>query len=150
MKGRGACRQPAGADLGEIAVDLRLACMRISRRVRFESGDDQLPPHQFSVLARLDRGESTPGELAAAEKVSAPSMTRTVAALVDAGLVERSGSAQDRRQVVVRLTPAGRDLLGHVRARRDLWMATRLADLSVDELAVLERAVPILGRVAAL
>ncbi len=138
-----------GIDLGEIAVELRLACMRISRRVRFESADDQLPPHQFSVLARLDCGESTPGELAAVEKVSAPSMTRTVAALVEAGLVERLGSAQDRRQVVVRLTPAGRDLLGHVRARRDLWMATRLADLSAEELAALETAIPILARVAA-
>lgn len=144
-----AADRPDGPDLGELAVELRLACMRISRRVRFESAADQLPPHQFSVLARLDRGAATPGELAEIEKVSAPSMTRTVSALVEAGLVDRADNPADRRQVVLRLTDSGREVLSDVRARRDLWMSMRLAQLSEHELEMLRVAVPLLARVAA-
>lgn len=136
-------------DLGALAVELRLACMRISRRVRFESADDQLPPHQFSVLARLDAGVSTPGDLAAVERVSAPSMTRTVAALTQAGLVDRQPHPSDGRQVLLTLTPRGRRLLRDVRARRDLWMSVRLAELDAADVHLLAQAAPLLARVAA-
>ena len=86
-----------------LSEDLRLACMRISRRVRFESTDD-IAPHQFSVLARLEDGPLTPRALADIEKVSAPSMTRTVRCLVDDGLVERHDDPEDGRRVLVELT----------------------------------------------
>ena len=76
------------AQRAQIANDLRLACMRISRRVRYE-GAGSLAPHQFSVLARIDEQPRTPGELADLERVSAPSMTRTVASLVAGGWVDR-------------------------------------------------------------
>ena len=138
-------------DLGALAVELRLACMRISRRVRFEAQDDEwhIPPHQFSVLARLDKADATPSELAEAEKVSAPSMTRTVAGLVEAGLVTRAAHPGDRRAVVLSLTGSGRELLTQIKARRDLWMASRLAELSDDERRTLAEATPLLARVAA-
>ena len=54
-----------------MATDLRLACMRISRRVRFESSHD-VAPHQFSVLCRLEEAPRTPGELAEIERVASP------------------------------------------------------------------------------
>ena len=53
-------------DLVALANDIRLSCMRISRRVRFES-DRELPPHQFSVLARLEDAPRTNSELAEIE-----------------------------------------------------------------------------------
>ena len=92
------------AAVSTLASELRLACMRISRRIRFES-THLVAPHQFSVLCRLQEAPRTPGELAEIEKVSAPSMTRTVAALVERGLVERTADPQDRRQVILSLTP---------------------------------------------
>ena len=49
-----------------LTSDLRMACMRISRRVRFES-TSPVAPHQFSVLARLEEAPRTPKELAAFE-----------------------------------------------------------------------------------
>lgn len=133
--------------LAAIASELRLACMRISRRVRFES-THVVAPHQYSVLCRLEDAPKTPGELAEIEKVSAPSMTRTVAALVDRGLVARTADPDDGRQVILSLTKEGRTLLRETQRRRDAWMSVRVARLTPQEQAVLKEAAAILTRVA--
>ena len=133
--------------LAHLANDLRLACMRISRRVRYESTQD-VAPHQFSVMARLEDNALTPRELAEKERVSPPSMTRTVAGLVERGFVTRTDDPLDGRQVFISLTAQGRSLLGETRRRRDAWMATRLKGISADEREVLVKATAILTRVA--
>ena len=120
--------------LAHLANDLRLACMRISRRVRFES-TQVVAPHQFSVMARLEHNALTPHELAGIERVSPPSMTRTDDPL-------------DRRQVFISLTAQGLSLLNETRRRRDAWMATRLKGISAEEREVLVKATAILTRVA--
>jgi DNA-binding MarR family transcriptional regulator len=121
--------------------------MRISRRVRFES-TQLVAPHQFSVMARLKEKSLTPRELAAIECVSPPSMTRTVAGLVEAGLVARQDDPLDGRQVFLSLTPQGLLLLRETRRKRDAWMATRLRGISADEREVLIKASVILTRLA--
>ncbi len=136
------------AALARMASDLRLACMRISRRVRYESVVD-IAPHQFSVLVRLEERPSTPGELAEAERVAKPTMTKTVAALVDRGLVERSSDPTDGRVVILSLTRAGRATVRETRRSRDAWMLRRVARLTPEEQQVLARAERILARVAA-
>lgn len=133
--------------LAHLANDLRLACMRISRRVRFESTQD-VAPHQFSVMARLEDNALTPRELAAIECVSPPSMTRTVAGLVERGLVTRTDDPLDGRQVFISLTAQGGSLLSETRRRRDAWMASRLKGISADEREVLVKATAILTRIA--
>lgn len=130
-----------------MASDLRLACMRISRRVRFESSHD-VAPHQFSVLCRLDDAPRTPGELAEIERVAKPSMTRTVAALVERELVSRQDDPSDGRQVILSLTDEGRRTLRAIRRRRDAWMSSRVSLLTPEEQEVLTRATEILTRVA--
>ncbi len=135
------------AAVSALAGELRLACMRISRRVRFES-THLVAPHQFSVLCRLEEAPRTPGELAEIEKVSAPSMTRTVAALVERGLVERTADPEDRRQVILSLTRDARSLLKDIRRKRDAWMSVRVGHLTPEEQAVLQQASAILTRVA--
>ena len=145
-------RRAASAGLSPSAVaavagEIRLACMRISRRIRFES-THEVPPHQFSVLARLQEAPRTPGELAEIERVSAPSMTRTVAALVERGLVARTADPSDGRQVILSLSDEGKRLLKETRRRRDLWMTVRVKALSAEEQEVLRKAAAILTRVA--
>ncbi|GAA4967729.1 MarR family transcriptional regulator [Kineococcus glutinatus] len=138
-------RGPAG-----LAAELRTALMRSTRRLRAMKSDDDLSDAQFSVLALLDRcGPRTPGELAEAEHVQPPSMTRTVASLVERGLAERGDHPGDRRQVLVRLTPAGRTTVEETRRRRDAWLARQLAGLTPAEREVLARATEILRRVVA-
>lgn len=131
-----------------LSEDLRLACMRISRRVRFES-DHEVAPHQFSVLSRIEDGPLTPRTLADIEKVSAPSMTRTVGCLVEDGLAERAAHPDDGRQVLVTITAQGREVLRATRARRDAWMVARVAELSAQERATLADAAKILAEIAA-
>lgn len=138
---------PTDADLANLASDLRLACMRISRRVRFESAN-ALAPHAFSVLARLGEQPRTPRELADIERVSAPSMTRTTTALVERGLIDRAPDPEDGRCVILSLTAQGEALLAQTCAARDGWMSSRVATLSRAERDVLREAVQILAKVA--
>ena len=145
-------RRAASAGLSPSAVaavagEIRLACMRISRRIRFES-THEVPPHQFSVLVRLEETPRTPGELAEIERVSAPSMTRTVAALVERGLVARTADPSDGRQVILSLSDEGKRVLREIRRRRDQWMTVRVKGLSPEEQELLRKASAILARVA--
>jgi len=133
--------------LTRMATDLRLACMRIARRVRFESSHD-VAPHQFSVLCRLEEAPRTPGELAEIERVAKPSMTRTVAGLVERGLVLRQDDPLDRRSVILSLSAEGRRSIAAIRRKRDAWMASRVARLTPEEQDVLARATVILTKVA--
>src|SRR5688500_10884508 len=131
-----------------LTSDLPMACMRISRRVRCES-TASVAPHQFSVLVRLAEQVWKDQELYAIEKVSAPSMPRTVAGLVEGGLVARADAPTDGRQVILSLTPEGRVTIRDIRRRRDQWLAVRIERLSDDERALLARATALLERVAA-
>jgi DNA-binding MarR family transcriptional regulator len=104
---------------------------------------------QMAVLGALYRnGEQSVGELAAHERVRPPSMTRTVNFLAEGGYVDRRAHASDGRQVVITLTDEGRAVLLADRARRDEWLARRLAGLSADERGALRRATPILQQLA--
>jgi DNA-binding MarR family transcriptional regulator len=136
---------------GALVVELRMAVMRTSRRLRQEvrSADD-VTPGQATVLAVLERhGPSTPRELADHEKVQPPSMTRTLAALEGRGLVSRTEHPTDRRQVLISLSPDGVAAVRDIRRRRDAWLARRLARLEPAERATLAEAAAILNRINA-
>jgi DNA-binding MarR family transcriptional regulator len=132
-----------------LAAELRIAVMRASRRLRAEKSDADLSDAQYSVLALLEReGPSTPRDIALHERVQPPSMTRTLTALLELGLVTRTEHPADRRQVLVAVTEAGATTVRETRRRRDAWLARRLAALDPDERAVLARATEILRRIA--
>ena len=138
---------PENPGPSHLATDLRLACLRIARRNRFESVVE-VAPHQMAVLSRVACGPASAGDLAEWERVSAPTMSRTIAGLVDAGWVERSGDPEDGRRVILTMTDAGRERLAETRRARDEWMAARLETLSEADRAALEAALPVLERIA--
>jgi len=137
-----------------LATTLRISVSRLARRLRVERtvpglAEPDLSETQLAALAALDRhGSMTPGELAAHEKVQPPSMTRVISALVEAQLVRREPHLSDRRQVVLTVTDAGRDLVNKARRRRDVWLAKRLAELTPAERATLRAAAPILEKLS--
>ena len=130
----------------QLASDVRMTAQLLSRRIRFESASE-VPPHQFSVLVKVWKQPRTPGELAELERVSPPSMTRTVNCLVDAGFLAREPDPTDGRQRVLTLTDAGAALVEQTIHDRDDWMLRRLEGLSDAERSDLARAVEILARV---
>lgn len=133
----------------ELASELRVSLMRVARRLRSERVDEGLTLTQLSVLGTLDRhGAMTLGELAAHEKVQPPSMTRTMAALEERGLVTRLAHPTDGRQVLVDVSEAGLALLREDRRRREAWLAGRLENLTSDERALLHQVAPVLDRLA--
>ncbi len=140
-------RPPRAAAL---ASDLRVGVLRLARRLRAERRDASVTDSQLAVLFLLDReGPLTPGELAAAERVQPPSVTRTAAALEAATLVRRTAHPTDGRQVLLTLTPEGRSEVRETRRRRDAWLARRLAGLTAEERRTVGDAARILARLAA-
>ncbi|MGZ4155475.1 MAG: MarR family winged helix-turn-helix transcriptional regulator [Actinomycetota bacterium] len=133
-------------DTVELASRLRLGVTRLARKLRQES-DPGLTPSLLSALAAVERGgRLSVGELSAAEQVQPPTMTRFVASLVEAGLVKRESDPADRRVAWLSVTPEGAKLLGRARRRKEAFLVRRLRHLDPEELAVLERAAPILER----
>jgi DNA-binding MarR family transcriptional regulator len=127
---------------------MRLAVMRLSRRLRQQSVGD-ITQSQLSALATVERaGALSLGELAEIERVAPPSMTRIAARLEERGLLARTADVTDRRIARVAITTEGRDLLEETRTRRDAYLATRLAAMSPEEHEVLVRALPLLERLA--
>ena len=142
-------RAPVRAADAELASVLRITVMRLARRMRQQRSESGLTLTQLSALSMLDRhGPSTPGELAAHEKVQPPSMTRVLAHLEELGLVERAPHPRDGRQVLVALTAAASAVLAEDRRRREAWLVDHLADLTGVERDALRVAAPVLDRLA--
>jgi DNA-binding MarR family transcriptional regulator len=125
---------------------LRLAVMRLGRRLRQEAVGD-ITASQLSALATVERrGPLSLGELAEVERVAPPSMTRIAARLEERGLVVRTVDAADRRVARMAISESGERLLNLTRTRRDAYLARRLQALTAGERDILIRALPLLER----
>jgi DNA-binding MarR family transcriptional regulator len=144
-----AAPSPVQVPPAELASRLRLTVMRLSRRLRQHAAGD-VTPSQLSALAVLvNDGPMTLRELAEAERVQPPSVTRIVDSLSERELVERRPDEHDRRVTWVAATTGGRKLVDQVRRRRDSYLAERLRTFDADERALLARAAPLLERLYA-
>ena len=133
----------------ELDDDLRIAVMRLSRRMRAERVGGDVTDGQLSVLFVLwKEGPQTLGSLSEHERVTPPSMNRTVNALVSGGFVTREDSPDDGRKVLIRATEAGVEVARETKRRRVAWFARQLASLSPDDRAALDAAAPILRGLA--
>ena len=124
-----------------LASELRLAIYRMTRRMRQQHPTHDLTLTQISALAIIWRdGPIAAGELAIREQVRAPSITRVINTLEDAGIVRRMQNLADRRQVLIQITDEGvRQASSYVQAR-EAWLIERLLDLSVEDRDILHRA----------
>lgn len=132
-----------------LASALRLAVMRLARRMRAERADTSLTLSQLAALATVERhGPLSPRGLAAHERVQPPSATRLVASLEGAGLLTRAPHPTDGRQALLSVSRAGAALLREDRRRREAWLAQRLRELDERDRDVLREAVAVLDRLA--
>lgn len=139
----------AGEDARASVTEFHTAVMRLARRLRNERQEDHLTPSQIAVLATLLReGPLTLANLAAVEHVQPPSMTRIVTILEQGGWVEKLPHPQDRRQLLVQLTPQAEAWVRMDHEAGDSWLAAQLANLTDSERGVLAAAAQIMNRLA--
>lgn len=128
---------------------LRLAVIRLERKLRKSAGGGQVTPSQYSALFVLERhGPFRLGELARREQISKSTVTRLVAGLEARALVSRSEDDNDARSSIVGITPAGRELLADRARQSNDYLHQRIASLGAAERARLVDAVGVLTRLA--
>ncbi len=135
----------------ETAVRLRVAIARLSRRLRPTAAGAAagLTPTKSAVLLRIVRGDQLRlSQLAEAEGLNPTMLSRVIAGLVDAGLVQRVSDAGDRRAARVKATTAGRRLAERMRRERTAALNHALEGLTESDQQLIETALPALEALA--
>jgi DNA-binding MarR family transcriptional regulator len=126
---------------------VRQGVQRLSRRLQVERSATGLSLTKVSLLGHLARrGDLSPGELAAADRLQPQSVTRVLAELERDGLVQRFPDPVDKRTRRMRITVAGRATLGADMRRRDEWLADAMSGLTAAERSTLLEAADLLAR----
>jgi DNA-binding MarR family transcriptional regulator len=129
-------------DTTTLANRLRPVLLKLNRELRREIHSLGVTGGQVSLLVQI---KYSPGigvrELAALERMSVPGMSKFVARLEEAGLIERQEVGGDRRRVGLHVTPAGHRVLRSVKSKRTAWLAARLGTLDDEQLEALDAAV---------
>ncbi len=131
------------------ADQIRRAVAQLQRQLRTLRANHGVSPGKLIVLSRLYRlaRPITAVELARLERLQPQSLTRIIADLEARGLLARRQGDTDRRQILIEITKAGRDLLVQDARAQTAWLAERLGHgFNETELAVLGLAAPLLGR----
>ena len=134
---------------GEAVADrLHSAAIHLLRQLRKEDDASGLSAPRLSALSVVVfGGPLTLGQLAAAEQVKPPTMTRIVTGLEKDGLVQRVGDDRDRRLTRIQATARGHKVLAAGRARRIEKLAAAVRRLGGAELAELTRGVQLLEEI---
>ena len=137
------------ADALAVADRLHSAAIHLLRRVRARDTESGVGPAQLSALSVLVfAGPRSLGELAAAEQVRPPTMSRIVASLMRAGLVRREVTKEDRRRLRLEATAKGTDLLQAARKRRVESLAATLSGLPTEKVEQLREAAELIDQLS--
>lgn len=133
-----------------LADQLHSAAIHLLRQLRKEDDASGLSAPRLSALSVVVfGGPLTLGQLARAEQVKPPTMTRIVTGLEKDDLAKRKGDPRDKRLTQVEATPKGRRVLAAGRARRVEKLATAVRRLDRKKLAELSQGVQLLMDVVA-
>jgi DNA-binding MarR family transcriptional regulator len=135
-------------DLGIDAARLRVAVLRLSRRLR-KHDLAGLTPSQLSTLSTIGvKGPVRLGDLAAAERIAPSTLTRLINVLEDKGYVRRDAAPGDARAYLVSVTEQGSDILERIKQEATNLLTDILLTLPPDQLAALSSALPALEHLA--
>jgi len=135
-------------ELHEMAANLHSVSIRMLRKLRHEDEGIGLSQPRLSALSVVVfAGPLSLAELAAAEQVKPPTMSRIVEALVEDRLVTRDAVPEDRRSVRIAATEKGRQLMKKGRERRVQALSERLVGLASSERRALARGIELLERI---
>jgi DNA-binding MarR family transcriptional regulator len=128
--------------IDELADKLHSTAIHLLRRVRVEDAASGIGPARLSALSVVVfGGPISLNDLARAEQVRPPTMSRIVDAMEREGLARKTVNQQDRRAVIIEATAKGANVLQQGRRRRVRALAKSLSQLTGTERAEIERAV---------
>lgn len=131
----------------DVADRLHSAAIHVLRHARSQDVLAGIGPARLSALSVLVFvGPMALGQLAAAEQVKAPTMSRIVAGLKRTGLASIEADAKDARRIRVTATAKGVRILQEARVRRILLLAESLSGFSKQELSTLLEAAELMER----
>jgi len=133
----------------EIAAALRTVMTRLIKLLRREAKDEaQLSLTERSTMALLyQHGELLPSDIARMEKVTTQSISQIVNHLFEVGFIYKNPSAEDKRKVLLSLTPAGRVSVEERRHNKEEWLAKALhGKASPEERELVMRALVVLEK----
>ena len=130
----------------DLADRLHSSAIHLLRRLRRTDPLTGVSAAQLSALSVLMGGPRTLGELAAAEQVQPPTMSRLVREMEQAGLVTRTRDADDARVVWVQWTAEGQSVLLKGRELRVQRLQEQIRSLPVAERTTLSEALGIVER----
>ncbi len=135
----------------EIALSILQIIPSIMRFLAAElrHADTPLLAPQLGALTLLGQKSCNLSELAELHGVSLPTMSSTMSKMVAAGWVERQRSQQDRRVVMLALTPAGQSLVEEIGQKLIGQVAEQLASIPATNLEDLQNGLVILQTVFA-
>jgi DNA-binding MarR family transcriptional regulator len=129
-------------DTTELANRLRPVLLKLNRELRREIHSLGVTGTQVGLLVQI---KYRPGigmrELASLERMSVPGMSKFVARLEHAGLVQRAPVEGDQRRVGLSLTTAGHKVLRSVKSKRTAWLSARLRHLEPEQLEAIDAAI---------
>jgi DNA-binding MarR family transcriptional regulator len=125
----------------DVADRLHSAAIHLLRRARRTDPLTGVSPAQLSALSVLMSGPKTLGDLAAAEQVRPPTMSRLVSEMERVGVARKTNDRDDARVVRVRATPKGLRALSRGRSMRIEAIERLISELDHQDLATIERAV---------
>jgi DNA-binding MarR family transcriptional regulator len=138
-------------DTTALANQLRPVLLKLNRELRREIHSLGVTGGQVGLLVQI---KTRPGigmrELASVERMSVPGMSKFVAKLEGAGLVQRAPVEGDQRRVGLSLTAAGHKVLRSVKSKRTAWLADRLRHLDPEQLEAIDAAIEPLAHLLAL
>ena len=147
---RGARAKPSASKPAVLADQLHSAAIHLLRQLRKQDDASGLSAPRLSALSVVVfGGPLTLGEVARAEQVKPPTMTRIVTGLEKEGLVVRKGDPRDARLTRIHATPNGKRILAAGRARRVTLLTTSVKELGRGELADLARGIQLFREVNA-
>lgn len=143
-------RRTTPPELRRLAGEVRTEVSRLAYHLRTPATRSGITPTRLAALAALARHPEgvRQGDLAELMNVSAPSMTRLVEIMSEAGWIERRRDPDDQRCLLLALSPVGLETLDTLRDESATQLSEELSDLTDAERAALASAVPVLRKLA--
>ena len=135
-------------DIENLSRTLHSAAIHLLRDLRTQDSALGIGPSQLSALSVIVfGGPRSLHDLADAEQVQPPTMSKIVDALVQQGLARREVNSTDRRSITISPTPKGVQVMKLGRDRREKRLIELLKQLKQDEVRDLQRASEVLTRI---